>query len=62
MTTYEPCGYRAKRTGAMIPRFDSYFRRFARDDEGNKMNAQEFEEWWPLHFEVVYREVDDLST
>lgn len=57
MTTFEPCGFRAKRTGAMCANLDSAYEYGVRQPNGRKLKPEQFEAWVAETFEVVYREV-----
>lgn len=59
MTTFEPCGFRAKRTGAMCANLDSAYEYGVRQPNGKKLTPEQFEAWVAETFEVVYREVPD---
>jgi hypothetical protein len=52
---FTPCGYRALRTGAMFASLETHRTWGPRKPNGRKFSDQEWEEYWPQHFEVVYR-------
>jgi hypothetical protein len=58
MTTFEPCGFRAKRTGTLLANLDSAYEYGVRQPNGRKLKPEQFEEWVEEHFEVVYRIVE----
>ena len=58
MTTFEPCGFRAKRTGAMTPNLDSVRAYGPRNARGRKFNDEKWAAWVAENYEVVYRIVE----
>ena len=58
MTTFEPCGFRAKTTGTLIANLDSAYEYGVRQPNGRKLTPEQFDAWVADHFEVVYRIVE----
>jgi hypothetical protein len=59
VTTFEPCGYRAKTTGTLIANLDSAYEYGVRQPNGRKLTEEQWADWVADHFEVVYREVPE---
>lgn len=57
MTTFEPCGFRAKTTGTLIANLDSAYEYGVRQPNGKRLTEEQWAEYVAETFEVVYREV-----
>jgi hypothetical protein len=62
VTTFEPCGFRAKTTGTLLANLDSAYEYGVRQPNGKRLTEEQWEAHVAETYEVVYRQVPDLST
>jgi hypothetical protein len=55
VTTFEPVGFRAKRTGALVVDLEPIRAFGVRGKRGRRMKDPEWQEYVEAHYEVVYR-------
>jgi hypothetical protein len=58
VTTFEPCGFRAKRTGTLLANLDSAYEYGVRQPNGKRLTEEQWEAHVAETYEVVYRVVD----
>lgn len=62
MTTFEPCGFRALRTGTMVSSLETARDFGARNAKGRRMNDNEFATYVAENFELIYRVIPPASS